>query len=332
MWGSDPGGVFVNGTAAERPAVDRRRGTHELLAPEVEEFLIWLSAVRGRSPHTIEAYRRDLRGWCRWLADNQLALLDADTHQVNSYVQLLATEGRAATSRRRAVASIRGLHQFLVIEDFAASDPTKGVTGPREPEHLPKALSVDDVGRLLDVVVGADPLAQRDRAVLELLYGTGMRVSELTSASLSDLDRERDVLRVFGKGSKERIVPLNRHSRSALEEWISGGRHQILRSASKGADLRALVLNHRGGRLSRQGVWLILKRHGAKVGLEQRLSPHVLRHSCATHMIEHGADVRTVQTLLGHASIGTTQRYTHVSIERLHLVHRASHPRSAEAD
>lgn len=316
---------------AEAAPVDRRRRHHPPLPPDVEDFLGWLSAVRGRSPNTIAAYRRDLRAWCAHLESRGLEPADAEADDVAAHLQTLTAEGRAATSRRRSIASIRALHRFLVLEELAPDDPARTVSGPREPRQLPKALSVAEVDRLFTSVVGNDALAQRDLLVLELLYGTGIRVSELIGVSSGDIDRQRGVIRVLGKGNKERSVPIGRPLGEALDTWEAGGRHHLI-ARQGGNDARddrsALVLNHRGQRISRQGIWLILKRRGEQVGLANRLTPHVLRHSCATHMIEHGADVRTVQALLGHASISTTQLYTHVTIERLQRVHSKAHPRA----
>ncbi len=195
---------------------------------------------------------------------------------------------------------------------------------------MPKALSEAEVGALLEAVEGDDPAARRDRAILEVLYGTGLRISELVGLSLTDIDLDAGLLRAFGKGAKERVVPVGRYATAALVAWLGeGGRPELEpdRWARRG-DAEAVFLNTRGGRLSRQGAWLAVRRAGERVGLADRLSPHVLRHSCATHMLDHGADVRTVQELLGHASISTTQVYTRVSAERLWSVYRTAHPRA----
>jgi integrase/recombinase XerD len=201
---------------------------------------------------------------------------------------------------------------------------------PKVPKGLPKALSEQEVASLLDAVEGDDPIARRDRAILEVLYGTGLRISELVGLSLADLDLDAGLLRAFGKGSKERIVPVGRFATASLVAWLGpGGRPDLEpeRWARRG-DAEAIFLNTRGGRLSRQGAWIVVRRAGEQVGLGGRLSPHVLRHSCATHMLDHGADIRSVQELLGHASISTTQVYTLVSPERLLSVYRAAHPRA----
>ncbi|MDH4169951.1 MAG: tyrosine recombinase, partial [Acidimicrobiia bacterium] len=244
----------------------------------------------------------------------------------------LEAEGLAEASRTRMLVSVRGLHRFLLAEGFTTTDPSADAEPPRPGRGLPKPLSEREVGMLLDAIEGDDPKARRDRAMVEVLYGTGVRISELVGASLGDLDLSAGLLRVLGKGSKERIVPVGRLAVVALVEWLAPAGRGALepeRWASRD-DAEALFLNNRGGRLSRQGAWGVLKRHAAAVGLASKLSPHVLRHSCATHMLDHGADVRSVQELLGHASITTTQVYTSVSTERLKQVYRNAHPRARE--
>jgi integrase/recombinase XerD len=233
----------------------------------------------------------------------------------------------------RALVAVRSLHRFLHDEGRIPSDPAAGVEQPRVPRGLPKALSEADVGSLLAAPVGDDPIARRDRAMLEVLYGTGLRVSELVGLSLGDLDLDGALIRAFGKGSKERIVPVGGHAVRALVAWLGPGGRPELEPARwrRRGDAEAVFLGARGGRLSRQGAWDVLRRHGERVGLGGRLSPHVLRHSCATHMLDHGADIRAVQELLGHASIRTTQVYTLVSTERLWDVYRNAHPRATLA-
>jgi integrase/recombinase XerD len=209
-------------------------------------------------------------------------------------------------------------------------DPTASVDTPRVPAGLPKALSESEITALLDAVAGTDAVARRDRALLEVLYGTGARISEACGLRLGDIDLDGSLVRLFGKGAKERVVPLGRLAARALAEWLAPeGRGELTpeRWARRG-DAEAVFLNQRGGRLSRQGAWAIVRRHGDAAGLGERLTPHVLRHSCATHMLDHGADIRAVQELLGHASISTTQVYTLVSTERLFSAYDAAHPRA----
>lgn len=301
------------------------------LPPEVDDLLTWLRVERGRSANTLAAYRRDLRAYLAWLAERGVPLDHVDENDIIDYVGHLRQAGRAASSQKRALVSVRGLHRFLAEEQEGRTDPAAEVEMPKVPRGLPKALNEDEVERLLGAVVGDEPAARRDRAILEVLYGTGLRISELVGLSLADLDLDAGLLRAFGKGSKERIVPVGRFAVAALVDWLAAGGRPHLepeRWARRG-DTEAIFLNTRGGRLSRQGAWMVVRRAGERVGLEGRLSPHVLRHSCATHMLDHGADIRTVQELLGHASISTTQVYTLVSAERLWAVYRASHPRAA---
>jgi integrase/recombinase XerD len=215
-------------------------------------------------------------------------------------------------------------------EGMTATDVSAGVETPRVPSSLPKALTEAEVTELIESVTGDEPLDLRDRAVLEVLYGTGIRISELVGLSLADVDVDGKLLRAFGKGAKERIVPLGRPACRALEKWLDDpGRPALAPERwARLDDAKAVFLNSRGGRLSRAGAWLAVKKHGDRVGLGDRLSPHVLRHSCATHLLDHGADIRAVQELLGHVSISTTQVYTKVTTERLWQVYDSAHPRA----
>jgi integrase/recombinase XerD len=297
---------------------------------EAEEFLSWLSAERGRSANTLAAYRRDLVAYVRWLRGRGAAVGSATPADIEAYVGHQRATGRAPASVARALVAVRSLHRFLADEGHTTGDPAATVEVPRVPKGLPKALTEDEVESLIGAVMGHEPVARRDRAILEVLYGTGVRISELVGLSLGDLDLESGLLRAFGKGSKERIVPLVGLAREALATWLEpSGRDALVpdRWARRG-DAEAVFLNVRGGRLSRQGAWGIVRRYGDRVGLGDRLTPHVLRHSCATHMLDHGADIRVVQELLGHASITTTQVYTMVSAERLRSVYEEAHPRA----
>lgn len=301
------------------------------LAPlEVEEFLTWLTVERGRRPNTIAAYRRDLAAYCAWLASRGETLPRVPASSVAAYVVERRARGRAPASVARELAAVRTLHRFLVEEGVRPDDPTADLEGVRVPAGLPKPLPEADVVRLLEAAGGADPVARRDRAVMELLYATGMRVSELCALSPRDLDTDERVVRVFGKGAKERIVPYGAAAESALAAWLGpGGRPRLVPAQwARRGDAEALFIGQRGGRLGRQHVWAILRQYGAQVGLGEELSPHVLRHSCATHLLDHGADLRVVQELLGHASISTTQVYTKVSQERMMQVYRDAHPRA----
>jgi integrase/recombinase XerD len=303
------------------------------LSLDGEEFLSWLSVERGRAANTLAAYRRDLRAYEAWLAERGVGLASVSEGDVADYIAYLRASGRAPATVARALVAVRSLHRFLLDEGHSDADPTGDIGTLKVPQGLPKALTEDEVNSLLMAVVGEDAVGRRDRAILELLYGTGMRISELVGLSLGDLDldeSDRAIARVFGKGAKERIVPVGRYAREAVLGWLTlSGRGTLSpdRWARRG-DAEAVFLNMRGGRLSRQGAWGIVRRYGEKVGLGERLTPHVLRHSCATHMLDHGADIRVVQELLGHASIVTTQVYTRVSTERLRSAYEAAHPRA----
>jgi integrase/recombinase XerD len=297
---------------------------------EVEDLLMWLSAEKGRSPGTVAAYRRDLRRYATWLGTRGHTVADADEADVVDHVAALRAAGLAPASVARALVAVRSLHRFLVEEGRSEIDPAGSVEQPRVPRGLPKALNEEQVLQLLAAPVGDGAIARRDRAILEVLYGTGLRVSELVGLSLGDVDLDASLLRAFGKGSKERIVPIGGHATRALVTWLAPeGRDELVPERwRRRGDAEAMFLGARGGRLTRQGAWDILRRHGERIGLQGVLSPHVLRHSCATHMLDHGADIRAVQELLGHASISTTQVYTLVSTERLWEVYRSAHPRA----
>lgn len=302
----------------------------EELPLDVEEFLTWLAAEKGRSANTLAAYRRDLTAYCDWLRTRNLDLDEVRSVDLDAYVGELRARGFAPSTVKRSTVAVRSLHRFRSDEGLAPTDPSVGVETPRVPSGLPKALTEAEVLSLLDQVEGESAIARRDRAILEVLYGTGARISEVCALGLGDVDLEAGLLRLFGKGSKERVVPIGRFARVALMQWLDEqGRGQLApESFARRSDADAVFLNARGGRLSRQGVWTIVKKYGDEAGLGDRLSPHVLRHSCATHMLDHGADIRAVQELLGHASIATTQVYTMVSNDRLFAVYEAAHPRA----
>ena len=300
------------------------------LTPESEEFLSWLAVERGRAKNTLAAYRRDLAAYEEFLRGRDIGIGDVTEAVVEDYVAFLRAAGRKPASVARALVAVRSLHRFCLDEGATATDPTDQVGVPRVPQGLPKVLSEAEVEALLAAVTGDHAVARRDRAILELLYGGGLRISELVGLSLADLAMDEGYLRAYGKGSKERVVPVGRWAREAVQAWLGpAGRGAMVpnRWARRG-DAEAVFLNQRGGRLSRQGAWAIVRSYGDRVGLGERLTPHVLRHSCATHMLEHGADVRLVQELLGHASIATTQVYTRVSPELWRQQYERAHPRA----
>lgn len=308
-------------------------------------WLDHLRVERGRAEHTLRAYRRD--------TDRYLAFLEGrgvrepgdvrEQHVTDFLGHLRASDEDhrplAPTSAARAVVAVRGLHRFLALEGEAATDPSQEVAPPTPPRRLPTALSVHEVERLLQAAsVGDTPAALRDRALLELLYGSGARVSEAIALDLDDLELGRPdedggqqgggVVRLFGKGSKERIVPVGRYARDALDAWVVRGRPGL---AAAGRGTPAVFVNARGGRLSRQSAWNAIKAAAGRAGLRGDVSPHTLRHSFATHLLDGGADVRVVQELLGHASVTTTQIYTHVSTQHLREVYAQAHPRARAA-
>jgi integrase/recombinase XerD len=302
------------------------------LAVEAERFLDHLTVERGLSENTLEAYRRDLARYVRFLRHRDVADLRAvDEGTVRSFVASISvsTHGPDATPYRatsvaRTLSAVRSFHRFLVRDGVTEHDPAVRVALPRLPRSLPRPLPVDDVRRLLEAPDGGSPTGVRDRAILELLYGSGLRISELTGMDVDDLDLEEGSLRVLGKGGKEREVPLGSFGREAVDAYLTRGRPALATAASRGA----LFLNARGSRLSRQSCARLLSRYVRLAGIDRRVTLHTLRHSFATHLLEGGADVRVVQELLGHASVATTQIYTLVSARHLREVYDESHPRA----
>lgn len=298
--------------------------------PTIDDFLTWLTVERGRAANTLVAYRRDLARYQAHLGRRGVDPLVATHEDVLAFVHVLQGEGLAPSSITRTLVAVRGLHRFLVADELRDDDPAADVEIPSVPKGLPKALTLAQVTALIEGVGGDDAVDRRDAALLETLYATGARISEVVGLSIGDVDLHDGLVRLMGKGSKERIVPLGRMAAAALDRWFAlGGRNELApRQWARRGDAEAVFLNQRGGRLSRQGAFGIIKGRGAAVGLGDELSPHVLRHSCATHMLDHGADIRTVQELLGHASISTTQIYTKVSTTRLVDVYKWAHPRA----
>lgn len=285
---------------------------------------------QGRSPLTIEAYGRDIRHYEKFLSEQSCDVLSVKAEVIERYVALLRASGRAPKSVARQFAAVRMLHRFVADEGLRSDNPTSALDGVKVPAGLPKALSEEQVATLLSAVSGVDSYALRDRALLEFLYATGARVSETCGLSLSDLDMDASLVRLFGKGSKERIVPFGRIAHGALTEWLGvGGRSMLVPQQWARRDHSdAVFLGARGTRLSRQATWGIVRKYATRAGITEHLSPHVLRHSCATHMLVHGADLRIVQELLGHASVSTTQVYTKVDNDVLWEMYRESHPRA----
>jgi len=293
----------------------------------MDAFLRHVTVERGLSEHTVGAYRRDLTGYVQWMSQHDVT----DSAQVTAarVTEFIAERSGAqprpaASSLARLQSSVRGLHRFLQREGIEAEDPTGRLRPPKLPQRLPKALTVDQVVRLLEAPDPAEPLGIRDRALLELLYATGARVSEVVQLDVDDL-AHGDVLRVRGKGSKERIVPVGQYAREAVDAYLTRVRPELSR---RGRATPRLFLGARGAPLSRQSVWLVIQAAAERAQLSAHVSPHTLRHSFATHLLQGGADVRVVQELLGHASVATTQIYTHVSADALRDVYATSHPRA----
>ena len=293
-------------------------------------FLDYLTVERGLSEHSLAAYRRDLRLYRTFLGQAGVDdVTTADVATLRGLVPWLRTTPNAHGSTyaprsiARTVAAVRGFHRFLVAEALASDDPARDLSAPRLPRTLPRALTVEQVGRLLAAATGDDPAALRDRALLELLYSAGLRISELVALDVDDVDLTLRTVRCLGKGRKERIVPFGRPAARAVDALVVRGRPAL---HARGP---WLLCNQRGGRLTRQGAWKIVKAHAEAVGLGNMVSPHTLRHSFATHLLDGGADVRVVQELLGHASVNTTQIYTQVSTTRLRSVYERAHPRAS---
>ena len=295
-----------------------------------ERFLAWLQIEQGRAEKTIEAYRRDLRDYEDWLATRRVSSLTAQSRDVEAFVAYLRKHGKAARSVARQFAAVRMLHKYLVVEGERDDDPAALVDGVKVPSGLPKPLREDDVTLLIAAITGDDSFARRDRALVEFLYATGARISEACGLSLGDIDMQDSLVRLLGKGNKERIVPFGRSAHAALSDWFDeGGRTMRVPKRWKSRDNSdAVFLGVHGTRLTRQAAFHIVRKYAALAGIKEEVSPHSLRHSCATHMLVHGADLRIVQELLGHASVSTTQIYTKVDDELLVSVYRESHPRA----
>jgi integrase/recombinase XerD len=301
------------------------------LARELERYLRHVAIERGRSPHTVAAYRRDLTAFLGTASGRGVTEPGGLTPALVAEHARSLREGphpQAASSVARALSSIRGFTRFLVEEELLAADPAAEVPAPKLPSRLPKALTIEQVEGLLAATDGDEPARLRDKALLELLYATGARVSEAVALNVDDLigeDGAADVIRLFGKGGKQRIVPVGSYARAALDAYLVRARPLM---SARGRATPALFLGVRGARLSRQNAWLIIRAAGERAQLGVELSPHSMRHSFATHLLQGGADVRVVQELLGHASVATTQIYTKVTADALRDLYVTAHPRA----
>jgi integrase/recombinase XerD len=293
-------------------------------ASDIDAYVAYIDLERGLSRNTRENYQRDLEQCAAFVAGQGAASWRAVTpEQAGAWVRSLSRRG-AASSQARKLTALRMFARFMVRERLRPDDFTALLSGPRLVRRLPQSLSPAEIGRLLASPSGGDPASLRDRALLELFYSSGLRVSELAALTLQQVDLENGFARVFGKGSKERVVPMGAKARGALGAWIASGRPHFVKSRTRSE----LFLNGRGTALSRVGLWGIVKRHAKRAGIEKGVKPHLLRHSFATHLLSGGADLRAIQEMLGHASISTTQIYTAVETRRLLDQHAKFHPRN----
>ncbi|WP_275889039.1 tyrosine recombinase XerC [Desulfobulbus rhabdoformis] len=294
----------------------------------VQQFVSWLLVEKGYSPHTADGYQRDIVDFYQF-AGETLVPADMTSQLVQSYVGSLYGRNAAASVARK-LSALRTFFRFLKREGVLSVDPLAGVAGPKQGQHIPAFLTVDEVFALLEAPVVSDRYWRRDRALLEMLYATGMRVSELVGSNLEDLDLVAEMVRVRGKGNKERIVPFGRAAHEAIEQYLPERESLILARANRGKPLEreAVFLNGQGSRLSVRSVERSISNYAQRAGIVVTVTPHALRHSFATHLLEMGADLRTVQELLGHVSLSTTQRYTHLNISHLSRVYDQAHPQA----
>ena len=291
---------------------------------EISRYLVYLQVERGLSKNTCQAYERDLRFLVLFLAEREKDLISCEANDLFLFILHLKEQGKVARSIARNTASIKGLFNFLVLEGYRKDDPTGYLTHPRLGQSLPKVLSEPTMDKLLDNSEEQSDLKIRNRAMIEVLYSSGLRISELLGLRLTDISLAAGYVRCIGKGSKERIVPLGEPAIQAVKDYIKGPQQRLARK--KPSDV--LFLNSRGHQMTRQGYWQILKQWAREHGVEQTISPHILRHSFATHLLDHGADLRSVQELLGHSDIATTQIYTHLTRKRILDVFNKAHPRA----
>lgn len=290
----------------------------------VRDFLDYCRVEKGLAANTLAAYARDMAKFTRFCSEQNCEPPGATADQVRAFVDSLYAQGLSSRSAARCLTTLRNFYGYLLAEERLSADPTSDLSMPSQWKQLPKFLTLDEVDRLLEAPDPQTPRGRRDRAMLQLLYATGLRVSELCAVELSHLNAELGVLRVRGKGDKERLTPVGRQALAAIETYVSLGRDGLL----KGRPSSHLFVTARGGPMTRQGFWKLIKRYGLEGRVTKNITPHGLRHSFATHLLDRGADLRSVQLMLGHADISTTQIYTHVLRERLRSVYDQHHPRS----
>ncbi|KAB2493707.1 site-specific tyrosine recombinase XerD [Priestia endophytica] len=293
----------------------------------IEDFIHYLVVERGLAPNTIESYKRDLVKYAEYLkkVETVSSFEEVTREHIIAFMRYMMENGKSSKTIARHIASIRSFHQFLLREHIMDKDPSVHIETPQVERTLPKVLSPDEVEALLTAPDESTPFGRREKAMLELLYATGIRVTELMNLNVEDVHMTMGFVRCIGKGDKERIVPMGKMASEALQKYIEESRPKLLKRNQKE---EALFLNHHGRRLTRQGFWKILKKLALSAQIEKELTPHTLRHSFATHLLENGADLRAVQEMLGHADISTTQIYTHVTKKRLKDVYNEFHPRA----
>jgi integrase/recombinase XerD len=295
----------------------------EVVDPAITRFLDGAWMERGLSPNTMAAYRADLMALSRWLATQGVIMIKATRADVLGFIAWRAETGARPRSTARQLSSFRRFYRHMLREGTVRDDPTAQIAMPKIGRSLPKSLTEEEVESLLNAPVVTDPLGSRDRTMLEVLYATGLRVSELVTLKHTQINMNQGVLRVIGKGDRERLIPLGEEAVKWLNEFLGVGRGEILLDRSTDY----LFPTRRGDHMTRQAFWHIIKRYARKAGVDKELSPHTLRHAFATHLLNHGADLRVVQMLLGHSDLSTTQIYTHVARERMKELHQAHHPR-----
>lgn len=290
----------------------------------LQDFLGYLAVEKGLADNTLQSYTRDLRGFFAYLKAKGIATEEVRQTTIVGYLLYLQGKGRAPSTVSRCLASMKSFYHFLAREGRTTHDPTLNIESPKQQKRLPRVLSTEEVAALLAKPGGGSPSALRDRAMLEMLYATGLRVSELIGLDREHVDLQFGYVKCYGKGSKERIVPLGSVAARALDDFLANGRPALISSHAE----TALFLNHHGQRMTRQGFWKIIKKYAGELQIEKNITPHTLRHSFATHLLENGADLRAVQEMLGHADISTTQVYTHLTRSRLKKVYDRTHPRA----
>jgi len=298
------------------------------MAASISAFINYVRVERGLSQNTLHAYESDIEKFGEFLEKGRVQPTDVQRDTIVDYLAGLYRQGLDSRSVARHLVTIRNFFRFLLIDGLIAKDPTVNLESPKVRKSLPTYLSMDEVERLLNLPDTRTPLGMRDKAILDLLYSCGLRVSELTHVNLGDIDFRSGIIRCVGKGDKERLIPVGKKALDSVEKYVRDGRPRLLKAKKKPSFTNHVFINRQGTPLGRVGAWKILTAYGRALGLRKKLTPHKLRHSFATHLLERGADLRSVQLMLGHADIATTQIYTHVLEDRLKNVYKLHHPRA----